>query len=353
MCSELIAIAWHPGAARAVAPVVVEAGRRGWTGVMATSATSAPIARRAGVERLRVLTSAAQAASLLDGHRDAVALTGVSEGDTPEKHLIAAARVFGIPSCAVLDNWGSYEERLMGTMGARALPDLIAVMNDEARRAIADAGFFRGRLVVTGQPGLDEFERMAPIDVAVQSSARRVLGVPPGREVVVFASQPLAQQFGPELGYDQYDAIALLESVLPQATCLVVAVHPREDAVLLASRCPERAMLVHDYDPAELYAAADIVASCFSAALTESLLAGRPTVAIRPQATRRDAPGANVCGAVFDTHDAEQLASALRAARIISPFDLEQRRGLLGIPSGATAHVMQLVEELSAANDAA
>ncbi len=351
MGPALIAVAWHPGAARAVAPVVVAAERLGWRSVMATSEASAPIVRRAGVEQLKVLTSVDQPAALLDEVQGpAVVLAGVSEGDTPEKHLIAAARVAGIPSCAVLDNWGRYEERFMGTMGAQALPNVIAVMNHEARRAIVAAGFFDGRLVVTGQPGLDEFENMAPIDANVQAAARRRLGLPADSEVVVFASQPLAQQFGRQLGYDQYDAIALLDAVLPQTSCLVVAVHPREDAGVLAARCPARVRLVRDYDPGNLYAAADIVASCFSAALTESLLAGRPTVSIQPRANGADDLGTSVCGAAFIALDAEQLSSAFRDARTVSTEQLSQHRALLGIPSGATARVMQLAEELSAAN---
>lgn len=342
---SLFGVASHPGAARAVAPVVVEAARRGWHTVFATAEVSVPVAKRAGLVNPLVLESAEHAAVVLrEMPRGTVVLAGVSEGDGAEKHAIIAARSEGIPCCAVLDNWGGYETRLTGTMGAGSLPDVLAVLNDEARRAIVEKGFFRGAVVVTGHPGLDEFTPTGPVS---GTAARATFGIASDAEVIVFASQPIAQQFGKQLGYDQYEAFALLQAAARRESLLILALHPREGIEGWGRRLTQEVRIVRDYDPRALYAAADIVTSCFSAALTEALLAGRPAISIQPHVHERDELWTNACGATLAAYDVAQLATLLGAARAMTAAELAHRRSVLGIPDDATGRVMQLVQELS------
>lgn len=299
----------------------------------------------------RTFKTAEDVIVILDGaDGDTVVLAGVSEGDGAEKHLIAAARAIGIPTCVVLDTWGCYEERLTGTMGARALPDVIAVMNDEARRAITAGAFYDGPVIVTGHPGLDEFQSAGFTNGAeTPAAARYELGLPKNGELVLFVSQPLAQQFGRRLGYDQYDAIAMLASALPDDCAFVVAGHPREDPERLSACCPRRALVLRDYDPLTLYVAADVVASCFSASLTEAVLVGRPAISIQPGRRSDDHLWTNFCGATTPTYAPQDLVEALKQARELrqSRAELDRRRRLLGMPPGATARVMSLVEGLA------
>jgi hypothetical protein len=333
--------------------VLVEATRRGWRSILGTSDASVSIARRMGIVEPLTFNPAESVITMLDRvDGETVVLAGVSEGDGAEKHLIAAARAAGIPTCLVLDNWGWYEQRLTGTMGTSVLPDVIAVMNDEARRAITADGFYDGRIIVTGHPGLDEFQHAALTNgEEIMAAARGELGIPQNGEMVAFVSQPLAQQFGTRLGYDQYDAIAMLDSALPDDCGYVVAAHPREDPAALSACCPGRAIVLRDYDPLTLYIAADIVASCFSASLTEAVLVGRPAISIQPHGRSRDHLWTNICGATKPAYTANDLLDALRDARETgrSRAELDRRRDLLGIPTGGTARVMTLVEELASA----
>ena len=348
MTRSLLGVAWHPGAVRAVAPVVAEAERQGWRTLMATCRASIAIAKRAGVSEPLTLKTAEQAAELLNEVLpETVLLAGVSEGNSAEKHAIVAARAAGRRTCAVLDNWGRYQERLTACLGPEALPDVIAVMNDEARRAISADGFFDGAVIVTGHPGLDEFHGYLDADdEQSRFAARRQFECAAHQEVVVFASQPLAQQFEATLGYDQYGAASMLSAALAPGSVLMIALHPRESAGSWEGKCPHNGVVIRDYDPVILYLAADIVTSCFSAALTEAVLIGRPAISIQPGGRGRDELWTNKCGATFPVYDRQGLLAALGAARAMARPELIRRRRVLDLPGDATKRVLRVVDEL-------
>jgi len=344
---SLFGIAWHPGAARAIAPVVAEASRRGWRNVLATSTSSLSIVKRAGVVTHRILNTPENATAALHAMPcETVVLTGVSEGDGPEKAVIVEARGRGLPTCSVLDNWGAYEQRLTGTIGSTALPDVLAVMNDEARRGVIEGGFYDGPVLVTGHPGLDEFVADGPLPD--RGLARRALGLEADRELIAFASQPIRQQCGTDYLYDQYEAFEMLMATMPESATLVVGIHPRENREDWVHRLPPNGQLLVDYDPLVFYAASDIVTSCFSASLTEAVLAGRPAISIQPRSAAADRLWTNKCGATLAAYDGPQLSRALDTARGMPEAELARRRHMLGIPSDATFRVMELIEELAA-----
>ena len=98
-----------------------------------------------------------EAARLLERLGADFLLAGTSfNGVDLEKRFIAAARLAGVPSLAVLDFWSSYGLRFADAAGRLAyLPDRIAVMDASARAELIAAGVEAERVVATGQPALE------------------------------------------------------------------------------------------------------------------------------------------------------------------------------------------------------
>lgn len=88
----------------------------------------------------------------------AVLLTGTSVNEQQiENRFIRCANQRGVPAIAVMDFWSNYRRRFCDAKdGWMCRPDLVAVMDERARRDMLREGFDEAQLVVTGQPAWDD-----------------------------------------------------------------------------------------------------------------------------------------------------------------------------------------------------
>lgn len=352
---NFVAAAWHPGSVRAVAPVVAALQRRGWTGVMAVASSSVSLARRGAIDprSLAVCERPTDVRRLVSAGAASLVLAGVSEGDSAEKHAIAEARVAGVTSVVVLDRPGDVKARLTaGMTEGDPRPSVLCVMNEYARAEVGHDGGVADRVVVVGHPGLDEFVRLrGKGSLRRRRAARRRLEIRPGIELITFFSQPIAEMYGDALGFTQYDALRVVQQSVcrtPRRARLGVAVHPREDRAALRAAVSPGVIVVEDYDPHDLYAASEIIVSCFSACLAEAVLAWRPALSLQPGLRGRDLCWTNAVRASEAVYAPAKFASALGRCRRLrrSPSELARRRRALGIPGNAVRRIVQLIETL-------
>jgi hypothetical protein len=346
---SVIGAAWFPGSMRAIAPVMTALASRGWATGIVSSDAAWPVAARLGLTRAERThpddVEASGVSRMLDATPTSLALTGIGECAMAELHWLAAVRQAGIPSLAILDTWGDYHRLARASISAGEYPDVLIVMNEQARLEVETACRWPS-IVAAGQPGLDEFLTDERADD--RGDARARLSLEAARDVVVFCSQPIAQLFGRSLGYDQYEALALLRATLTADTLLVVTAHPRDDLPTLRRAAGDRAVVLEQYDPATVYTASDVVVSCFSACLLEAALMMRPTVSLQPNLRGHDRSRASVLGIAESAFVAERVPLAIEHARRIGADrgELSRRRACVGIEPGAVSRVVAIAEQL-------
>jgi len=303
----VIAVCGDQGSANAVAPVIEALQKEGRVVVQALAYRQArtlwskrnlvyevipeDLTRAAAVERLRQPV----AALLLSGTSISASIKMVES----EQQFIAAAGDIGLPSLAILDFWTNYARRFSDAAGRLVyVPDRIAIMDERARAEMIIAGLDPARLVITGQPALDELTQWkSRFNPAQRQITRDALGVAADEKLILFASQPLAALDGKDtsnphyFGYTEQTVLRALTMVLDQLAeerylkiVLVVRPHPRESVEFLESiHCRNiRYVVTTTGEVRDLVMAADLVTGMNSTLLLEACYLGCITVSIQP-----------------------------------------------------------------------
>jgi hypothetical protein len=288
--SGVLIVARDAGAASALAPVVaalVDGGTMlpqivAWGNALATFA-----AEGLPVRAFPVDATQHQIEALLESSGAAAVLTGTSVRADLDSRFWGAARAVGVPSLALLDHWKSYAERFTVETPFDVLPTVVAVMDDVAAGALVALGCPADRIRVTGQPRFDGLGRA--VSPQERTKARRALGIPPDRRVMVFASQPRAAPHDDGGGYTQGEALMgwldAVHAAAPDALALV-KVHPveRVDEVaelLVGREAPPQTVLLGACPTHVLVAAADAFCGMTSIVLLDAALRGVPTVSVQ------------------------------------------------------------------------
>jgi hypothetical protein len=214
-------------------------------------------------------------------HGVAALLTGTSARPERDQPFWEAARAESLPSVGLLDHWTSYGERFTIKRPFDALPDVVAVMDEEAARRLRELGAPPDRVVVTGHPHLDAVAHLHGDEPA---AARAALGLAKERPVVVLASEPKAR-FYPDLTYDEVEVFGLVAYVLHRlepGALLAVRPHPLEDRAWEDVEAPVETVVARLGTPRDWIAAADCVVGMTSVFLLEAARAGRATLSFTP-----------------------------------------------------------------------
>lgn len=232
--------------------------------------------------------------ALFDSYRPDLLVTSATslpERDMSEKHLWQSARRRGVPTLAFVDQWQNYSVRFSGVAPSERLaylPDYINCIDRIGETEMLREGFDPQRLVRLGQPYLALMrETLAATD---GQKARKRLGIPPGRPVALFVSEPIREHYGRLRGYDQYDALRLfLERTAgaPERPFPLIKLHPKESAdgyaPLRASFRDLHPLIVGgELSPPECLAVADTVYGMTSIMLIEAYLLGKPVISLQP-----------------------------------------------------------------------
>lgn len=228
-----------PGGSRVLLPVIEELARRGREVRVLNHGF---LGRELPPEQNSRLCPLAEAEAALASA--GCFMFGSSASDELPLSMARKARALGRPVVHVLDNWSGYARRLSHDGRGLFIPDVYAVMDDEARRGAASEGLPEGCLRVTGHPAL---AALKPYVRRRQNQsplvARKDLGLPGDKLVLAFVNEPLRQVIGPDLtaaghyGFTEDQVLPLwAEALLPWADRIeaVILPHPKDDPEKLA-----------------------------------------------------------------------------------------------------------------------
>jgi hypothetical protein len=210
-----------------------------------------------------------------------VLLTGTSWPPTREIALWKEARRAGIPSVAVLDYWSNYRARFLH--GRRPVwPERIAVMDTVAAAQARAEGVPAERLVVTGQPYLEQRWRELEARRWPKADLRHV----------AYLSQPLSARPGRRrVAFDEFAGLRLLARSLDALNArgeapwtLLIRPHPKDDRARLAATarrvCRRTTWTLEKSGapPDATLHAAGMLVGLDTMLLVEAELAGKPVV---------------------------------------------------------------------------
>jgi hypothetical protein len=298
---------------------------------------------------------------LLQGHDIDRLVFASSVHDTLPLRLARGAKQRGIPVMHVLDNWTGYRRRLEMD-GLPALePDVYTVMDVEAWQAAVRDGIEAAVLEVTGQPALASLAAECRTLSTDELWARRQrLGFAPNRLLLVFVSEPVAQDQGdshavPQYrGYTEKDVLTLCcRHLQPCAEQVELALlpHPRQNLHAL-SECWQHCRgdlqggVITGMSGRAVVWLADGVAGMASILLYEAWLLGKPVLSLQPD-LRHDALRMlqQRQGVVFvDTHAGADKAIG-RWLEVLQPGLKHTPRDDLVLHRAAPAKIMTLLVE--------
>ena len=326
---------------------------RGWDGRIVTTEAALPIVERHGFERQRLLIFGRMPVDpdiLIPSLNPDLFVAGIAECTVAERQWLSTARRHEIPSLGVLDTWGEYADRIgRASVAAGEFTDVLGVMNERAR-AHLERECSWPRIVATGNPGLEEFVTISSDDSA-PSRARATLAIAPSIEVVSFFSQPIDQKLGVTIGYTQYDALRTLARHVSPAATLLAAAHSLEDVAALEGSLDGRGQVLSHYDPKVVYAASDLVVSCYSACLLEAALALRPTLSLQPGLVGRNKCWSATLGVSESALSEAEAPLAIARATAVgrSSEELLRRRDIIDLQPGAVDRLLTIATELAGA----
>jgi hypothetical protein len=366
----MVAVAGDAGGAAAVTPVIQALHAEGKYRVRCLAYREARLVfgqKLIPFEELDETITIDWAEQFLRGVNPVLALLGSSINPVNlEKVIIAAAKSLGIPSLAVLDYWLNYRKRFNDDNGRLLyLPDIVAVMDERARREMIDEGFPGEVLVVTGHPGydcLDQVRRRNTSDA--RETIRAGFGIKPNEIMILFASEPISQDFGDNTAgptYAGYTEKTVLNSVtetverLARHTGLDIALlvrpHPRDNISDLSIRRPYGIKLIVSRagNSHEVAMAADLVIGMQTQLLVEACLLGCPVVSYQPGLRFDDPLPTNRMGlsrAVYDEGEIEPVIRTLLCRNRSGEVAMGSR--LCGdlLPGNATQSVIGLIDSM-------
>lgn len=380
MPKRLLVAASDAGGARCVLPVVRELRSRG-DRVIACVAGPARAFWSTELDAIDLVETEegldeAGAREILGSQSVSALVSACGAFNRMEHSFRQAARRAGLTSIGVMDSWLHYRERFERD-GERCLPDFLCIDTTMDHDALEALGFTGDRLVVTGQPHLEQtvdFVRRFAIHEA--SALRGKLGLRPGARIWTFFSDPFF--LGPGRRPD-HTAIALvapdgrsrtgytpdgilrevLESARHAASArsipveVLVKAHPREhpevlEEVLTPWSDPLVSARLVSVTPRELIGLSDAVFGMISITLLEAAVCGRPSISVQ---IGRDGSGGEdlslasqlgACTTIPTRPALDALIGSLIATGEASPGNRETAR--LPLCEGATARIVDAID---------
>jgi len=230
-----------------------------------------------------------------------------------EKKFIRSARVFNIPTLAIVDFWSNYSLRFSDNEGVlRFIPDSIAVMDEKAYYDMITEGFNPDALVITGQPAFDALAEIKNTFTKIKRLAiRDLFHVPKNAIFIVFPSQPLSSLYGESdanphfLGFTEKTVIQKVIPVLEKISrdsnkciSLLIRLHPREsleDYQHVNSKVIQ-VVVSQEGNPREIVMASDLVLGMNTELLIEACYLGCIVISIQPGLRGKDPLPTNSLG---------------------------------------------------------
>jgi hypothetical protein len=299
-----------------------------------------------GVDRLRPVVERAATAELpaavqlldsLDAARSRFEITlfVTSEDVTPIGRLAAAwASEHDVPSLHIAHSIALADPY---TVHARLTTDVLAVYGERGAEGYLDLGIEPERIVVTGNPGWDEYAALAGRRLELRARLDERYGLDPALPLVVFGTTSSGHQTALEPRADPNPAslaafVAACEELAAQGFPVNAVVKDRPsnkrtgeaawEAVLSSTSATQRYVRTSE-DTQSFAAAADVLVAVDSNYLVEAMLMGTPAVNLVSESL-------TVLGPTFEEEtgvveaEPDQLAAALR--RLVTDDDFRAAR---------------------------
>ncbi len=280
--NKYLFVAQDPGGLMALVPVVQRLRRKGFAPVLWVSKSSVVIASRLREKHVDCTGwSAAAFKKKLALVLPSVIVTGVSDGMSPDKRVIALARKNSIPVITLLDFWSTNYAINFSTPTTDDrvfLPTTICAIDNLMKRQMIEEGLPSKRIVVTGNPSFAKCK---------QNNTVKKRGV-------LFVCQPFTEmlkEFGRVARMPRYNEIEifatyvrLLERYYPEEK-VSIAFHPRAlkrkkfDTIIKRSKLK---ITIASQATDLLMPKARLVLGINSAVLFRAALLGIPTISYQP-----------------------------------------------------------------------
>lgn len=213
-----------------------------------------------------------------------VLIAGTSYPANLEFELVHEAIKARIPSISLLDHWTNLRLRYERN-GRRVLPDVIGLVNKQAREQAVNEGLPSEKLEVIGNPYHEYLKNWRP-----QVSRKELLvsiALNPLKPYILYAPEPFSQfNLKAKYGFDEIDGLNLIMQAMNGLTDGVLAVvikgHPNQNHQLFEAELVKlnSANIVYisegDFNLLSYYAIG--VIGFFSNALVEASLLGKPII---------------------------------------------------------------------------
>jgi len=218
-------------------------------------------------------------------------VSGTSLGDLDssiDKQVVRWAKSNNIPSVAVIEHWSWYRKRFESKDGL-LLPDFIIVNDEIAQQDAVEEGLSANVLRPLGNPYLERLSIYRPAR-ANSKQLRARYNLPFDKRLVVFISEELKDTFkqgtSDYLGYDEYQVLKIIQSVLRSSDHLVVKKHPEETSDKYESFLNDQASILTTCSATDLATVADVVIGMASMLLLELAIFREDVISLRPNASK-------------------------------------------------------------------
>lgn len=374
---KILATSWHPGGANAIAPVIKRLIAEDKTIVVVIGYQfSEKIFRDYGINYKIVDSYGLRDVSLGSLERllrvelPDLVLTGTSMQDEAtkdviEQTIVLAAETKGIPTLAVLDFWGNYWQRVSDIFTGekfKFLPDKIAIMDEVVQQAMAEEGFAKERLVITGNPYFDDLPAKASsFTVTEKQTIRQSIGL--GCETLLFFAGNTFKNEAINYGYWDLENIRLLAGVLKQLPKgqrtkigIAVGLHPRtpeSDLAEINHYIGEisgiKIKVVHHIKAQELVLVSDLTLTANSTVGIEAVYMGKPCISLQPGLKGKDLLIVSEKGIIPVGYTVRDCERELKKAIVDIEYrekELPKRAKNFRIDGRATERVVKLAYEM-------
>ena len=224
-----------------------------------------------------------------------VLIAGTSFPADLEFRLVHAAKEARIPSISLLDHWINMRVRYERN-GLRVFPDLIGLVNEQAREQAEGEGLPSEKLEVVGNPHHEYLKRWNP-----KVSRKKLLdsmGLKSNKPYLLYVPEPFSKfQLKKKYGFDEIDGLNLIieaTNALPKrALSIIIKGHPNQNHELfeqeLAKWHDKNLIYLYEGDINLLCFHSVAVVGFFSNALVEASILGksviRPLILLKPSVT--------------------------------------------------------------------
>lgn len=257
-------------------------------------------------------------------------VTGTSWGNNIELYTMAACKVSGIPTIAVLDYWSNYRARFRDDLGNYTFPDYYIVMDELAAKEAVQEGVPADILRTLGHPGLDKYLALPRRNTCSGKNKK-----------VLFLSQPLSALYGKELGYTEHQALDdCIQAVQGYDNCsLRVKFHPKDDILWKQSYQD----ISVNGDLQDIMPEYDAVLGMNTMGLLHAALMGVPTFSYQPNLQKPDLCITNKLGLTKLISSYQELNLVLNTWLKEDSEDIRLPKSILWLDGHSTDRVAEFI----------